>query len=55
MSWPIPLQTLGYAIGLGSYLSVLEKSHVCAGHKVLIEVDGNSALIVGDPWGILGK
>jgi hypothetical protein len=26
-----------------------------AGHEVLMEVDDNSALIVGDPQGILGQ
>jgi hypothetical protein len=28
---------------------------VCAGHGVLMEVDDNNALIVGDPLGILGQ
>ncbi len=28
---------------------------VHAGHKVLMEVDDNSALIVGEPQGILGQ
>jgi hypothetical protein len=28
---------------------------VCAGREVLMEVDNNSALIVGNPKGILGQ
>jgi hypothetical protein len=28
---------------------------VCAGHNVLVEINGNSALIVVDPQGILGQ
>jgi hypothetical protein len=33
----------------------LEKALVFSGLKVLIEVDDNSELIVGDPQGILGQ
>ncbi len=36
------------------YLS-LEEFVVHVGHKVLMEVYNNSALIVGDPQGILGQ
>jgi len=33
----------------------LEEVAVHAGHQVLMEVDGKSALIVGDPQGIKGQ
>jgi hypothetical protein len=33
----------------------MEEIMVHAGHKVQMEVDDNSALIVGDPQGILGE
>jgi hypothetical protein len=33
----------------------LEEVAVRAGHEVLLEVDDHSALIVGDPRGILGQ
>ncbi len=36
-------------------LSFLEEVTVHIGHEVLVEVDDHSALIVGDPWGILGQ
>jgi hypothetical protein len=38
------------------YLSVLGRSHyVCSGHEVLMEVDDNILLIVGDLRGILDQ
>jgi hypothetical protein len=33
----------------------LKEAVVHAGHKVLMEVDDNILLIVGDPKGVLGK
>ncbi len=33
----------------------LEEVAVRAGHKVLVEVDFDSVLIVGDPWQIMGQ
>jgi hypothetical protein len=33
----------------------MKDAAVCADHKVLVEVYNNSALIVGDPQGILGQ
>ncbi len=45
----------GYANRLGAYHLFLEEVAVPDGHKVLVEVDDNSALIVGSPQGILGQ
>jgi hypothetical protein len=33
----------------------LEEVAVRAGHKILVEVDFDSVLIVGDPWQIMGQ
>ncbi len=33
----------------------MEKVAVHAGHKVLMEVDNNTLVIVGNPWGILDQ
>jgi hypothetical protein len=39
----------------GIYPTARGKGTVHTGHKVLVEVDDNSTLIVGDLQGILGK
>ncbi len=43
MTWPLPIHLLKEDVALS------------AGHKVLMEVDNISALIVGNPRGILGQ
>jgi hypothetical protein len=42
-------------IELSYFHQSLEEVAVRAGHEVLMEVDSNSALIVGNPQGILGE
>jgi hypothetical protein len=50
LSLPLQLVLPGEANRLG-----LEEVTVCDGHKVLMEVNIDSTLIVGDPQGIFGQ
>ncbi len=50
-SFPRTFRPTVYAANCLSFEEVMK----CACHKVLVEVDDNSLLIVGDPQGILGK
>jgi len=48
------IQQIGLVNRLVPYPSSLEEVIVCAGHKVLVQLDDVSALIFGIPLGILG-
>jgi hypothetical protein len=53
--WTAQSPQNGYANRLGPYLPVLGRSRRGARLEVLVEVDDNSALIVGDPQGIFDQ
>jgi hypothetical protein len=52
--WTAEFPQIGKANRLSPYLSVLGKFALRAGRKVLMEVDDNSVLIGGNPYGFLG-